>query len=73
MTDTVKTTQLELWGDETELQTKFAAIKEFERWSASLNRPRWIAPALGPDDRCAGRATVMWPRWWSVIRGSACW
>jgi IS30 family transposase len=22
---------------------------------------------------CAGRATVMWPRWWSVIRASACW
>lgn len=53
MTDTVKTTQLELWGEETELQTKLAAIREFERWSASLNRPRWIAPALEPDDQDA--------------------
>src|ERR1700721_1838276 len=53
MTDTMKTTQLKLWGEETEPQTKLAAIKEFERWSASMNRPRSIGPALEPDEQDA--------------------
>ena len=30
-------------------------------------------PAIGRAICCAGRATATWPRWWSVIRASACW
>jgi IS30 family transposase len=30
-------------------------------------------PGHWEGDCCAGRATVTWPRWWSVIRASACW
>jgi hypothetical protein len=53
MTHTAQATQLELWGERARLQTQLAAIKEFERWSASLDQPRSIAPALGPDDQDA--------------------
>jgi len=52
MTSTANAEQLKIWNDETEVQTKSAAITEFEQWCANLSAHGLTRP-LDPGDKRA--------------------
>ena len=46
---------------------RFPSANDLRKWKIVL------FPVIGKVTCFGGRATAMWPRWWNVIRVSACW